>query len=236
MNRLQRRHGAAVYRPWPEPDPLELYRWAVQDPQTQARVLQLMFEHLHPGHTPRCLREDFAGTSAEAVAWLALGEDRQALAIDRDAATLDWARRRARRILGKRAAALRFVCADVMEVGPPQVPSADLISVLNFSILYLRERDELLRYLRQAHAGLSATGLLVVNLFGGTQALQSGLTRHRVHANPAAEGAAPLPLFEYCWEQRLLDADTRRLACSIHFRLPDPRQPGGVRLLSNAFR
>jgi len=59
-------------RPSAELDTLELYRWAVQDPETHATVLRLMYERLHPGRTPMLLREDFAGTSAEAVAWLAL--------------------------------------------------------------------------------------------------------------------------------------------------------------------
>ena len=53
-------------------DRLELYRWAVQDPETHAVVLRTMYERLRPGRQPAILREDFAGTSAESVAWVML--------------------------------------------------------------------------------------------------------------------------------------------------------------------
>jgi SAM-dependent methyltransferase len=208
--------------PADRPDALELYRWAVQDPETHATVLRLMFERLHPGHQPRVLREDFAGTSAEAVAWLALGAERQAVAVDRDAQTLAWARRRARRLLGPRAEQLRFVEADVMSVAPPVVPAADIVSVLNFSVLYLHDAAQLQTYLRHAWHCLASPGLLVLNLFGGRGALQPRIDTHRVTPRPRLMGEVAVPPFDYLWEQRAADPVTRRLDCRIHFRLPDP--------------
>jgi hypothetical protein len=47
-----------------EPDPLdtlELYRWAVQDPETNAVVLRTMYERLRPGRQPVGLRGHFRG-------------------------------------------------------------------------------------------------------------------------------------------------------------------------------
>src|SRR6186997_286191 len=118
---------------------LELYRWAVQDPETHAVVLRTMYGRLRQGRHPMVLREDFAGTSAECVAWVALKKGRRAIAIDLDEPTLEWAKRRAVRLLGDRASEISFVRGDVRIVGPPEVPHADIISVLNFSILYQRD-------------------------------------------------------------------------------------------------
>lgn len=217
-------------------DALALYRWAVQDPETHATVLRLMFERLHPGHQAVRLREDFAGTSAEAVAWLALAPGRQALAVDCDAPTVAWARQRAERILGARADQLQFVLGDVMGVAPPQVPAADIISVLNFSILYLREPASLQAYLRHARQCLAAPGLLVLNLFGGPGALRVHTDRHPVTPRPLLATEAALPPFEYLWEQHSVDVPTRRLDCRIHFRVPDPADPSRVHELRDAFR
>jgi SAM-dependent methyltransferase len=99
------------------PDPLELYRWAVQDPQTHVAVLTRMYARLR-NRQPAVLREDFAGTSAESVAWVAAADDRTAIAVDHDPATLAWARRRAERLLGERSANVRFVEGDVLSVAP----------------------------------------------------------------------------------------------------------------------
>jgi len=67
--------------------------------------------------------------------------------VDSDAPTVAWARRRAECILGARAADLQFVEADVMASAPPAVAPADILSVMNFSILYLREPTQLQAYL-----------------------------------------------------------------------------------------
>lgn len=217
-------------------DTLTLYRWAVQDPETHATVLRLMYERLHPGRTPVLLREDFAGTSAEAVAWIALGRDRQALAVDLDAPTLDWARRRAEGLLGARAQALRFVTSDVMDCAPPAVPPADIVSVLNFSILYLREPSVLQAYLAHARRCLAPQGLLVLNLFGGPGATRPHTDRHLVTPAPRLPGEVAPPPFEYQWEQRHHDPATGRLDCRIHFRIADPDRPGAIRELRDAFR
>lgn len=217
-------------------DLLELYRWAVQAPETHATVLRLMFERLHPGHTPTVLREDFAGTSAEAVAWLALAPGRQAVAVDLDGPTLAWARRRAERLLGDCAAALQFVEADVVATAPPAVPAAHILSVLNFSILYLREPAQLQAYLQHAWHCLAPQGVLVLNLFGGPAAMKPRSDRHLITPQPRLPTEAAIPPFEYTWEQRHFDARTRHIDCRIHFRTANPAHPGRVLDLRDAFR
>lgn len=216
-------------------DKLELYRWAVQDPETHAVVLRTMYGRLRPGRHPVVLREDFAGTSAESVAWVALKKGRRAIAIDLDGPTLEWAQRRAARLLGARASGVEFVLGDVRIVGPPVVPHADIISVLNFSILYQRDPEELHSYLRHAVNGLAADGILVLNLFGGAATVQPGTTRHWVTPNPRLPSEPAIPAFEYLWEVRSYHRASQRLDCRIHFAAPDPAAPERTLELRDAF-
>lgn len=225
----------AGYGPAPV-DRLELYRWAVQDPETHAIVLHTMYQRLRPGGQPAVLREDFAGTSAESVAWVMLQHGRRAIAVDRDGPTLEWAERRAMRLLGPLASGITFVQADVRSVGPSSVAAADIIAVLNYSILYLREPEELLSYLRHALDGLAPDGILVLNLFGGAAAVEPGTTRYRVTPTPRLSTERPVPPFDYFWEVRSYDCASQQLDCRIHFAVPDPAAPGHTIELRDAFQ
>jgi len=217
-------------------DTLELYRWAVQDPETHAVVLRTMYERLRSGRQPVVLREDFAGTSAESVAWVALRRGRRAIAVDLDGATLDWAQRRGARLLGPRVSEILFVVGDVRVVGPPEVAHADIISVLNYSILYQREPEELRSYLRHALRGLASGGILVLNLFGGAAAVASGTTRHQVTPKPRLPSEPAIPAFDYLWEVRSYDRASERLDCRIHFVVPNPTTPERPHELRDAFK
>jgi SAM-dependent methyltransferase len=227
---------ATPSRGTPPLDPLELYRWAVQDPETHAIVLRIMYERLRPGRSPTLLREDFAGTSAESVAWVALLKGRRAVAIDLHEPTLAWARRRAERILGGRASAIDFITDDVVRVSPPRTPSADIIAALNFSILYFKDRDLLRAYFSHARQCLAPGGLLVLNTFGGPGARRDQIAKHHITPTPRLPTEAAIPPFEYIWEQRSFDAGAGSLDCRIHFAVPDPDNPGSPRELRDAFR
>ncbi len=210
------------------PDVLDLYRWAVQDPETHAALLRVVYERLNPGRHAVTLREDFAGTSADAVAWVALAEGRRAVAVERDPETLAWARRRAARILGPRAAALTFIQGDVDRIGRADAPAADIITALNFSVLHLRERKVLVSYLRHARDGLLPGGALVLNLFGGAAAIRPHVERHRVTPKPRLPGDRAVAPFDYLWEVCRAGSSSGHVDCAIHFDL-------GGRELRDAF-
>jgi hypothetical protein len=217
-------------------DTLELYRWSVQDPETHAIVLRMMYERLRRGRQPLVLREDFAGTSAESVAWVMLQQGGRAIAVDRDGPTLDWARCRAFRLLGPLASGITFVRGDVRDVGPPEVPQADILSALNYSILYQRHPEDLLSYLRHALDGLAPEGILVLNFFGGAAGVQPGTTRRRVTPNPRLSTESPIPAFDYLWEVRSYSRISQQLDCRIHFAVKDPSAPEGIREVRDAFQ
>jgi SAM-dependent methyltransferase len=216
-----------------QPDPLELYRWAVQDPETHATVLSIMYQRVRGGREASVLREDFAGTCAESVAWVALKDGRRAVAVDLDAATLAWARRRAGRLLGPRAERVAFIEGDSLGIGAESsAAQADIISVLNFSILYLDDPERLGRYLSHARECLAPDGILVLNVFGGPAAVRPGTDRHRVTPAPRLPTEAAIPPFDYLWEVQSWDPQSRRIECAIHFEL-DP--DGQKRRLPDAF-
>lgn len=217
-------------------DALTLYRWAVQDPETHAVVLGTMYDRMRSGRQPRILREDFAGTSADSVAWVALQRGRRAIAVDIDATTLTWARQRAERMLGPRAGDIEFVQGDVRVIQPPEITAADIISALNYSVLYFRKEEDLLVWLRNARRGLADNGVLVFNLFGGPESVRVGTHRRQVVPRPRLSSEQSIPEFEYTWEVRSYDPVTQFIDCRIHFHCQDADLPDGKREIPDAFQ
>lgn len=212
---------------------LERYRWAVQDPERQAAVLAEIHRRRR-GTEARVLREDFAGNAADSVAFVAAGRARRAIAVDADPATVAHGQGRAARLLGRRARAIDWHCADVHARAPPAVAAADLLSVLNFSIGYLHDRSALLRYLRHARDSLTPGGVFVANLHGGADALRPGIARHRIEPGRERGQRQALPAFDYLWETRRFDAVRGRIDCRIHFEWTDG--DGSLRRTEDAFR
>lgn len=212
-------------------DALELYRWAVQDPETHATVLDVMHRRMNPGRSARVLREDFAGTCAESVSWVALRPGRSAVAVDLDGRALAWARRRAAGLLGPMADRVMFIEGDSLAVGI-EAMRADIISVLNFSILYLRDEGMLAQYLAHARRCLADDGILVMNVFGGPEALRAGSTRHRIEPRPRLSNEQAPPVFDYVWEVKRFVTATSEIECAIHFEVGEDQDRRDIR---NAF-
>ena len=220
---LPRTHGAvtgdAIEPPavGAGPDRLELYRWAVQDPLTQARVLQLVYARVWPGRVPTLLREDFAGTALDSMAWVALCDGRRALAVELDRPTLDWARARAPALLGPRAERVTFVHGDVRQVGPPDVPAAHVTAALNFSMFAFGERAVLRAYFEQARDSLAEHGVFVANAFGGAERMRAHVRTVSVADRTGLPGETPPAPFDYEWEQLPYEPATGQVDCRLHF-------------------
>ena len=204
------------------PHKLLLYRHAVQKPEAEVAFLHRAYVHHRRergGLEPVLLREDFAGTAAVAAAWVGLGPDHQAMAVERHGPTLRWADRHSRRPLGERAQDLHLLDADVLEITSPRV---DITCALNFSSFIYHDRQQMRNYLRHARRGLRRDGILVLDAFGGADAMRLGQAWRRVE--PAADsGLSP---FACGWEQRRYDAITGRIDCRLHFRA-DAIEAGG---------
>lgn len=218
-------------------DPWDLYQASVQDPAAQARVLQHLFRRIHRRHTPRVLREDFAGTAQDAVAWISLDPAHTAIAVELDPAVLQRARARARAIL--RSANRRLTCVEsrVEDLRPETIPRVDIVAALNFSIGYLHDRSTLVTYLTQVRQSLAPRGIFVATVFGGAESVRPRMESFPIARRPARRGAPATPAFEYVWEIRSFNPAQQRGDFRIHFRIPGKKKAEGRgEEIADAFR
>src|SRR5512147_2789403 len=214
-----RRRKSAPRRPAPL-DRHALYEVAVQGVDWDLDFLERVFRYRHKGREPKRFREDFCSTAALATAWAQRGADREAWAVDLDPEPLAWARRHRLPYARGVADRVHLVRGDVRRARKPLV---DVACALNFSWWVFHERDQLVRYLKAARAGLKPGGVLVLNLFGGSTAERALTERTRKRAQNSADGTM-LPGFTYVWEHAHFNAADRRLLAYIHFELRDGRK------------
>jgi len=187
-------------------DRYELYETAVHDPQAEVDFIQRTFRELRR-RQPLTFREDFSGPASAACEWVRRGPRRRAIGIDIEPDVLEWGRRhRLSRLAPAARRRVALINADVLRVRTDPV---DVIAALNFSYWVFRKRHTLLRYFRRAHSALTEEGILVLDAYGGYEALQemTEQTRHR--------------RFTYVWDQARYHPVTGDLRCHIHFRFPD---------------
>ncbi len=200
MGRRQRR---------PEVDKHLLYQASVQAPEADVELFGEIFSG-YRGRQPMTLREDFCGTALLSLEWVRSDAGRTALAIDLDRAPLEWGRRHNLAPAGAEVAGrVRLLRADVRAVRRPRV---DLACALNFSFCSLKRRRDLLDYFRAVRAGLRDDGLLLLELYGGTEAIIAIEERREVED------------FVYIWEQESFNPITHETLCHIHFELPGGRR------------
>jgi hypothetical protein len=187
-------------------DRYELYEAAVHDAAAEVNFIQKTFRELRR-RQPLTFREDFCGPASAACEWVRRGPHRRAIGVDIELDALEWGRRhRLSRLAPTARRRVALINADVLRV---QTDPVDVIAALNFSYWVFRERRTLSRYFRRAHSSLTDEGILVLDAYGGYEALQEmkEQTRHR--------------RFTYVWDQARYHPVTGDLQCHIHFRFPD---------------
>lgn len=157
-------------------DRFALYERAVQCAEHEVAFFDRAFRAAR-GRRPTTLREDFAGTAAVSVEWVRSGSEREAWAIDHDAACLAWTRRHHLPALGERERErLHLIHDDVHCAARPRV---DVIAAENFSWCVFATREQLRVYLETARENLADEGLLVLDVQGGPATQREGLTERR---------------------------------------------------------
>ena len=184
----------------------ELYQQAVQAPDVDAEFARDVYRRQF-GNSATRLREDFCGTAAICCEWVKLHEDNRAWGVDLDRDTLQWGRDHNLAALKKKQRPrVELVEGDVRTI---DTPAADIVMAQNFSYFLFEDRATLLSYFRGARERLDERGLLILDCYGGPEAVREAIEETE-HDD-----------FTYCWDQDAFDPITRRARCFIHFEFPD---------------
>jgi len=185
-----------------------LYQLSVQDTDTELELMVEKFKAIR-GISPLSFREDFCGTALLSVAWCQGADDRTAQGVDLCEDTLQWGREHNLDSADAEVASrVELKNANVLEVSEPLV---DITCALNFSYSIFKTRETLLQYFKAVKAGLNDQGVLMLDIFGGTEAIDSTEENREVDDQD----------FEFVWEQEKYNPVTNEILCNIHFEFED---------------
>jgi len=187
-------------------DKHKLYQWAVQAPDFEVDFIDTVFQH-HRGRRPKLLREDFCGTALLSAEWARSRNDRQAIGLDLDQETLDWAREHNLNSQKGNKTHVQLLRKDVRTVTSPKT---DVICAFNFSYYTFFPFRDLVTYLKKVRKSLKSDGLLFLDAFGGWESQQV--------LEEAREISSPEGKFIYVWDQADFNPIDNSITCHIHFQ------------------
>lgn len=211
-------------------DKYALYELCAQNPPRDAKLLRAIWQNGQTGRAASrsdlTLGEDFCGTAALSRAWCDLLHRGRAIAVDNHPPTIARARESA-----ANCPRLTLTQSDVHRVRE----KADLIAVLNFSICELHDRAALVKYFKHARSRLRPKGCLICDLYGGSDAFETGLLDQGIKPPPSPHPAARDKI-TYSWEQRACDPLTGRVVNAMHFEaIPTKATKRAPVVILNAF-
>jgi hypothetical protein len=186
----------------------ELYQKSVQDTDVELELMVEKYREIR-GKEPLSFREDFCGTALLSVAWCQRKSKCTAQGVDLCEQTLDWGKKHNVLPAGKKVAArVELVHGNVLKVHKPKV---DLTCAFNFSYSVFKTREQLRRYFKSARKGLNEEGVLMLDIFGGTEAITSTREKRKIEGEP----------FTFIWEQEKYNPVTNEILCHINFKFTD---------------
>ncbi len=142
----------------------ELYEASVQDSQAELDLFQRAYTNAF-GKKATILREDFCSTFLNSITWVKSKKDRIAYAVDMNPKPLAYGREvHYSKLNQDQKKRMITFCENVLSV---RTPKADIISISNFSICFLKERDQMLQYFKRCHQSLKSKGAVVFDMLGG---------------------------------------------------------------------
>lgn len=187
-------------------DRYELYLHSVQDAEVEVEFFDRVYREVR-GKAPVQLREDFCGTFAVCCEWVKT-EGRTALGVDLDPEPLAWGREH--NLAKLEPAAQEHVTLVQGDVRAELEPKADVLAAQNFSYWIFKTRDELRAYFEVARQNLAEDGIMVLDLFGGSECY--------VENDPDARKYKG---FKYRWEMDEFDPISHDVRHYIHFDFKD---------------
>jgi len=194
-----------------------LYQESVQAPEAEIDFFEKTFKALR-NRDAVSIREDFCGTAYLATEWCKGSPERTAVGVDYDEETLEWGRKHNLIPAGEDVAKrVTLYKDDVRNVSEEKV---DITCAFNFSYCIFETRDELRDYFTKTQAGLKDDGILILDLFGGTECEDVLEEETELEDQQAT----------YIWEHVSFNPIDGHMACAIHFEFDD-----GSRM-DNAFK
>ncbi len=194
-------------------DPHLLYQASVQSVEADLDFLDRVWKK-HRGEKCHSLREDFCGTALLSCEWVKRRKKNTALAVDIHRPTLQWAAANNVSLLGDEKDRINLVCDDVRKVKSPRV---EALMALNFSYFLFKDRDGLRNYFKSARESLLPHGMLVLDVFGGTESMATDTEDRWIEPSVTPAGEK-LPGFTYVWDQNKFNPVNNDILCYIHFR------------------
>ena len=182
-----------------------LYQAAVQNPEFEVELASKLFEE-RAGRPAVSLREDFCGTAILCSRWVASHPERTATGVDIDPEVLEWGRVHNIAPLGDDAARVRLIEGDVRD---PDDGRHDIVVAFNYSYFCFKDRATLRGYFEAARSRLADGGLLLLDLFGGWEAVQVLKEKRKLKG------------FKYIWDQSKYDPIHAHFVGHIHFEFKD---------------
>ena len=192
----------------------DLYQKSVQSPDNDMQFLSDYFKE-YTGKTLHQFREDFCGTAYLSAYFVSQHAKNKALGVDLDWPTLNWGiKHNVSTLTPDQQQRVSLVNENVLEV---QQPRMQMIAALNFSYLVFHDRPTLLQYLTNAKESLQPGGVLVLDIWGGSesQVLQE---EPREIENSEDEHIGD---FIFTWDQDTFDPFTHFYTTRIHFSFSD---------------
>jgi SAM-dependent methyltransferase len=203
-----------------------LYEAAVQNVDTDLDFGVRVYKSYHKKN-PQRIREDFCGTAKLSSHWVQRNQQNQAWGIDFHAPTLRWAKQSIDLLSTEEQERIDLLCDDVLSA---KTPSVDLCFALNFSFCIFKERAQLRRYFQQVYRHLRPGGMLILDLYGGTESVIEKRDDIREIPGFSTSQGLQIPDFEYIWDQVSYNPITHHTQCEIHFNVP------GWKPITAAFR
>ena len=186
-------------------DKYSLYMEAVQCVEADIDFVYEVYEKKN-GKKPKILKEDFCGSFAAAVEFVARGKKNKAIAVDLDKEVLNWGKKHNLPYIAGAEERLDILRKNVLEVSEPKV---DVVLAMNFSYFLFVKRKDLKAYFKNVYKSLKKNGIFVLDAYGGTEAIDV------CEEEKECEG------FTYIWNQYAFNPITSRALNYIHFVFPD---------------
>lgn len=183
-----------------------LYESSVQNVEAEIDFIDTTFATLR-ARKAALLREDFCGTANTSCEWVRRRGGNRAVAVDLDAAVLDWSRKhKLARLKPSQRQRVRLMNVDVLRV---RTEPMDIVLAMNFSYWVFKGRDTMKRYFRRVRDGLAADGIFFLDAFGGYEAFRE------------MEESTEHGRFTYVWDQESYNPINGDITCHIHFKFKD---------------